>query len=98
MRLGNKIGLLIILIIPVWIFIRAQLIYKEGPNIVNIIEQYKVKNKIYPGTLQQAGVKSILSPIYFSNKKEDRFTLMYSIFAFARRYYNSENKVWKGMD
>jgi len=98
MRLGNKIGLLIILIFPVWIFIRAQLIYKEGPKIVKIIEEYKVKNKTYPETLQQAGVKSILSPMYFRNKEEARFTLMYSIFAFARRYYDSENKVWKGMD
>ena len=98
MRLGNKIGLLIILAIPVWIFIRTQLIYKEGPKIVKIIEEYKVKNKTYPETLQQIGVKSILSPIYLYNKKEDRFTLMYSIFAFARRYYNSENKAWKDMD
>ena len=98
MRLGNKIGLLIILIIPVWIFTRAQLIYKEGPKVVKIIEEYKVKNKTYPETLQQAGVKSILSPIYFYNKKENRFILVYSIFAFARRYYNSENKVWQGMD
>jgi len=98
MRLGNKIGLLIILAIPVWIFIRAQLIYKEGPEVVKIIEEYKVKNKTYPETLQQAGIKSMLSPIYIYTKKDDRFLLMYSIFAFARRYYNSENKVWQGID
>jgi len=98
MRLGNKIGLLIVLLIPAWFFIRAQLIYKEGPRVVKIIEEYKEKNRVYPETLKQAGIKSMLSPVYFYNKKEDQFTLMYSIFAFARRYYNSEHKVWKSMD
>ncbi len=98
MKLGNKIGLFIIFAIPVWIFIRAQLIYKEGPRIVKIIEEYRVKNKAYPETLQQAGIKSTFSPRYLYDKEENKFMLMYSIFAFARWYYSPDNKTWKNMD
>jgi len=98
MKLGNKIGLLILLAIPVWIFIRAQLIYREAPKIVKIIEEYKIKNKTYPDTLRQAGIKSILSPRYYYDKEENRFTLVYSIFAFARQVYRSDNKTWKSLD
>ncbi|MEI8350033.1 MAG: hypothetical protein WCI77_07755 [Candidatus Omnitrophota bacterium] len=98
MRLGNKIGLLIIIIIPVWIFIRAQLIYTEGPKIVKRIEEYKVRYKTYPETLGQMNIRSILSPIYMYSKNDDKFSLMYSIFIFSRWYYDSNDKKWKTMD
>jgi hypothetical protein len=64
MRSGNKVKLLIILLIPVWIFVRAQLIRQEGPRIVKSVENYKTQNKVYPDSLGQIGIRSILNPRY----------------------------------
>ncbi len=101
MRLGNKVGLIIIFAIPVLIFVRAQFIYKEGPKVVKIIEDYKIKNGIYPKSLEQAKVVSILSPRYFSYNNDDGadgFYLGYSIFVFYRWHYISSKKEWKHID
>jgi len=97
MKLGHKIGLSILVIVPIWIFIRAQLIYREGPKVIKIIEKYKVDNNKYPETLQQIGVRSFLHPMYFLTQKNE-FTLMYSIFVYARWYYSSEKKEWGTLD
>jgi hypothetical protein len=98
MKLGNKIGLIIIIVIPVWIFIRAQLIYQEGPRLVKQLEEYKVQHKTYPETLSQLKINSILHPMYFYNREKGEYTLMYSIFVFARWYYDSESKQRRTLD
>ncbi len=98
MSLRLKIGLIIVFVLPAWIFIRGQLIYREGPKIVKIIEEYKVKNKHYPATLQNAGVTSIFNPWYYYDKEKDGFSLMYSIFLFARWNYDSRDKIWCTLD
>jgi len=98
MKAQYKIVLIIILLVPIWIFLRAGMIRQEGPKIVTLLEAYRVKNRTYPVSLRQIRVKSLWHPLYFYDRKKDRFTLMYSIFYFARWYYSSEVKTWKKLD
>jgi hypothetical protein len=98
MKKWSKIGLIVIVGIPLFIFVRAQLIYQEGPRIIKQLEAYKIQHDEYPEELSQVKVASSLGPRYIYNKEKDEFILMYPIFSFARWYYDSSDKQWKHLD
>ena len=97
----NKLlSVVLVLIIPVAVVIRARLIYSEGPKVVKLLEEYKARTHTYPNTrnLKEVDIRPNYSPMYLYDKKNDEFILEYSLFVFYRRYYSSRRDQWGYMD
>ncbi len=95
-----------LLIIPVLLYLffgvylpaKEKKIMAEGPKLVALLEDYKVKNKHYPETLEQLKADYSYSPVYIYDKSEDHYLVSYSIFVFTRQVYSSRDKTWKTID
>jgi hypothetical protein len=98
--------LICLLVIPVLIYLffgvhlpaKEKKIKSEGPKLVALLEEYKVKNNHYPETIEQLKAEVSYSPRYIYTKEEDQYLLSYTIFVFTRQVYSSRDKTWRTID